>query len=95
MKSLQQLSASLAVLFLMNTLSTEALAQVSIRPQPYIPPPFDTSVPVPGGGTEYIYVQTPRFTPANRPLILVFHGAYYDNHWGNGTPNLNAELESP
>ncbi|MBK8976572.1 MAG: hypothetical protein IPM29_11700 [Planctomycetes bacterium] len=80
-----------------GALSSAAVAQAQIPPRVRIPDPFDTTVTVPGG-TEAVYVQTPWAAPAGRPLIVVFHGGYFDNHWEHvsGTPSksLNAQLEA-
>lgn len=76
-------------------ITSGGFAQVQLPPELRIPDPFDTTIPVPGG-TEAIYVQTPWNTPANRPLIVIFHGAYFNNHWSHasGNPGLNAQLEA-
>jgi len=96
MEHVRRVVVGLVLLVVCGAVST-ARGQVVVHPpQPKIPPPFDTTVPVPGGGTEAIYVQTPWNQPANRPLVVIFHGAYYDNHWYKPNPqfDLTAQLKA-
>jgi poly(3-hydroxybutyrate) depolymerase len=67
------------------------------RPKPYpMPPPpaYEHSVPLPGGEQEWIYVQAPWGNPTNKPLLLLFHGQYYDFKWNNNNKPLVNELEA-
>jgi len=76
----------------------DADAQIpASRPKPYpLPPPpaYEYSVALPGGEQEWIYVQAPWGDPTNKPLLLLFHGAYYDFKWNNAVKPLVNELEA-
>lgn len=44
--------------------------------------------------TQEVYLQLPAVLTGNNPVILAFHGAYYNRFWGNqtGTNELKAQL---
>ena len=58
-----------------------------------IPDPVNLVVRVPGG-QERIFVQTPARQPADRPMIVIFLGAYYDEHWKSPNNSLEQELRA-
>jgi pimeloyl-ACP methyl ester carboxylesterase len=67
------------------------------RPKPYTvppPPPYEHSVYLSPVEQEWIYVQAPSGKPANRPLLLLFHGAYYDFKWKHNVKPLVNELKA-
>lgn len=100
----RSLLSSLSV-FAMASWLTPVLAQVSAgRPKPVPPPPPFDDAPVqvdvvfPDGShmnmDDPVYVQLPLDPSGHDPLLVIFHGSHYDQHWSNGAYPLMTELNA-